>query len=62
MMRDDYLNGIIHRGNELAVLEQAAFSFPKKDSLIRWVVAAAFGMLFSMIPSVCSAQAFFQII
>jgi hypothetical protein len=23
MMRDDYLNEIIHRGNELAVLEQA---------------------------------------
>ena len=62
MMRDDYLNEIIHRGNELAVLEQAALSFPKKDSLIRWVVSAAFGVLFSLIPSVCSAQAFFQII
>ena len=61
-MRDDYLNGIIHRGNELAVLEQAALSFPKKNSLIRWAVAAAFGVLFSLIPSVCSAQPFFLII
>ena len=62
MMRDDYLNEIIHRGNELAVLEQAALTFPKKTSPVRWIVAAVCSVLFSLIPSVCSAQAFFQII
>lgn len=62
MMRNNYLNDVIRRGNELAVLEQAALAFPKKNSPVRWIVAAAFGMLFSLIPSACSAQAFFQMI
>ena len=62
MMRNDYLNTVIRRGNELALLEQAALAFPKVSSHARWIVAAAFGVLFSLIPSVCSAQAFFQII
>ena len=62
MMRDNYLNEIIHRGNELAVLEQAALMFPKKNTSVRWIVAAACGVLLSLIPSVCSAQAFFQMI
>ena len=62
MMRNDYLNDVIRRGNELAVLEQAALAFPKKTSPVRWIVAAVFSVLFSLIPSVCSAQAFFQMI
>jgi len=61
-MRNDYLNDVIRRGNELAVLEQAVLSIPRKTSPIRWIVAAAFGVLFSLIPSVCFAQAFFQMI
>lgn len=59
-MRDEYLNQIIRRGNELTVLEQAALSFPKRTSAIRWAVAAAFGMLVTFLPSVCTAHAFFQ--
>ena len=62
MMRDNYLNEIIHRGNELAMLEQAALTFPKKTSPVRWIVVVACSVLFSLIPSVCSAQAFFQMI
>ena len=61
-MRNDYLNSVIRRGNELAVLEQAASSIPQKISPVRWIAAAAFGILFSLIPSVCSAHAFFQMI
>ena len=61
-MNDDYLNEVVHRGNELAVLEQAALVFPKKNSPVRWIVAAAFSLLLSLIPSVCSAQAFFHMI
>ena len=61
-MRNDYLNIVIRRGNELAVLEQAALIYPRKASPVRWIVAAAFGILFSLIPSVCTAQAFLQMI
>ena len=61
-MRNDYLNSVIRRGNELAVLEQAALIYPRKASPVRWIVAAAFGILFSLIPSVCTAQAFLQMI
>lgn len=61
-MRDPYLNDIIHRGNELALLEQAALSVPKKESPVRWIVAAAFGVLVTLFPSVCSAQALLQLI
>ena len=59
-MRDEYLNQIIRRGNELAVLEHAALSYPKNTSVIRWAVAAAFGMLVTFLPSVCTAHTFFQ--
>ena len=62
MMRDQYLNEIIRRGNELAVLEQAALSIPKKSSPVRWIVAAALGVFVTLIPSVCTAHAFFQMI
>ncbi len=61
-MRDQYMNDIIRRGNELSVLEQAALSMPEKASPVRWIVAAVFGTLVALFPSVCTAQAFFQII
>ncbi len=62
MMRDPYLQEIICRGNELILLEQAALSVPKKASPVRWAVAAAFGLLITLLPSVCNAQTFLQMI
>ncbi len=63
MMPDQYLNEIIRRGNELSMLEQAAaLCGPGKSSVVRWAVAAAFGFLVTLLPSVCTAQAFFQMI
>ena len=62
MMRDQYLNDVIHRGSELALLEQAALSIPPKASPVRWIVAAAFGVLVALFPSVCTAQALLQMI
>lgn len=62
MMRDPYLNDIVHRSNELALLEQAVLSVPKKESPVRWIVAAAFGVLVTLFPSVCTAQALLQLI
>ncbi len=61
-MRNEYLNTVIRRGNELTVLEQAALALPEKESPVRWMIAAAFGILVTLFPSVCSAQAFFQMI
>ena len=61
-MRSEYLNTVIRRGNELTVLEQAALALPEKESPVRWMIAAAFGILVTLFPSVCSAQAFFQMI
>ena len=62
MMSNDYLNEVIRRGNELAALDQASLLFPKKESVARWLVAAAFTALVALFPSVCSAHAFFPII
>ena len=62
-MHDDYLNLVIRRGNDLCRLEHAvALSFPKRTAAIRWAVAAAFALLLTLLPSVCSSQAFFQIV
>ena len=61
-MRNQYMNDIIRRGNELSLLEQAALSLPEKTSPVRWIVAAAFCALVALFPSVCTAQAFFQMI
>ena len=61
-MRDEYLNRIIRRGNELAVLEQAALSYPKSTSVIRWVVAAALGTLATLVPYACTAHPSYQML
>jgi len=61
-MRDSYLNKIILRSNELALLEQAAVTVPKKESPVRWIVAAAFGVFVTLFPSVCTAQSVLQLI
>ena len=61
MMRNDYLDHVIRRGNELSMLEQAAaLCRPRKTDAVRWAVAAAFALLVTLLPSVCAAQAFFQ--
>ncbi|MBO6092418.1 MAG: hypothetical protein J6P40_02155 [Oscillospiraceae bacterium] len=61
MMHDEYLTEVIRRGNELTLLEQAASLTPSgHSSAVRWIVATACGLLFTLIPSVCGAQAFFQ--
>ena len=42
-MRDDYLNQVICRGNELSLLDRAATcSLPARKSTVRWAVAAGF--------------------
>ena len=61
MMRNDYMDRVIRRGNELELLDRAAaFCRPRKASAVRWAVAAAFCLLVTLLPSVCTAHAFFQ--
>ena len=61
-MRNEYLSEVVRRGNELNLLEEAALVFPRKSNSVRWIVAAAFGALLTLIPSACTAQAFLRII
>ncbi len=62
-MRNEYLDKVIRRGNELNLLEQAASqAAPGRTAVVRWAVAAAFTLLMTLLPSVCSAHAFFQMI
>lgn len=61
-MRNDYLSQVIRRSQELSILERAALSFPEKSSPLRWIVAGACGVLVTLFPAVCTAQAFFQMI
>ncbi len=56
MMRDGYLNEVVRRGNELNALERAALYDPGRTNLIRWAVGAAFGLLVTLLPAVCSAR------
>jgi len=53
---------VISRGNELALLEQASVCLPEKSSAVRWAVAAALGVLCTLLPSVTAAQVCFMII
>lgn len=61
-MRSDYMNEVIRRGNELTLLDRAASNLEKDVSLVRWIVGAAFGVLVTFFPAICSAQAFFGMI
>ena len=61
MMREDYLDQVIRRGRELASLERAADSFASAgNGALRWIVAAAFGLLVTLFPSVCAAHTLLQ--
>ena len=56
-MREDYLDQVIRRGRELAALEKAADHFvPAGGTALRWIVAAAFGLLAALFPSVSAAR------
>ncbi len=60
-MREDYLDRVIRRGRELALLEGAADRFtPAGSAALRWIVAAAFGLLVALFPSVCAAYTLLQ--
>lgn len=62
-MRDDYLNDVIRRGNTLNMLEKASSMVPAaRLTAVRWVVAGAFGLLVTLLPSVCTAQSFLYMI
>ena len=52
-MRDEYLNQVIRRGNELSVLDQAARRLENlktsRGGALRWAVAAGLGLLTALI-------------
>lgn len=56
MNNKDYLKKIVLRGNELAVLDQAAENLCKEHPLIRLVLAVAAGCATLLMPAVSAAQ------
>lgn len=56
MNNEDYLKKIVIRGNELAVLDQAAENLCKEHPLIRLVLAVAAGCATLLMPAVSAAQ------
>ena len=56
-MNNTYLDQVIRRGNELNLLEQAAVCFLERSGVMRWEIAAALGLIFTLLPSVTAAQA-----
>ena len=56
-MNNTYLDQVIRRGNELNLLEQAAVCFLERSGVMRWAIAAALGLIFTLLPSVTAAQA-----
>ena len=56
MNNEDYLKKIVLRGNELALLDQAAENLSKEHPLIRLVLAVAAGCATLLMPAVSAAQ------
>lgn len=56
-MNNTYLDQVVRRGNDLNMLEQAAVCFPERSGVMRWVIATALGLIFTLLPSVTAAQA-----
>jgi len=62
-MHDEYLNDVVRRANTLNILEQAAaLNQTGRFNVVRWVVAAAFGLLATLLPSACTAQTLLPLI
>ena len=57
-MKDKYLQDVISRSNELALLDRAARLLPERSTAGRWIVAAALGLLTVLYPAFGAAQVF----
>jgi hypothetical protein len=61
-MKETYLQDVLRRAGELAVLDRAAAVMPDRVSAGKWILAAALGVVSILYPAVSAAQVLTQLI
>ena len=61
-MKETYLQDVLRRAGELAMLDRAAAVMPDRVSAGKWILAAALGIISVLYPAVSAAQVFTQLI
>ena len=60
-MKEQYLQNVLRRADELALLDQAAAVMPDRASAGKWILAAALGLISLLYPAVSAAQVLTQL-
>ena len=61
-MKEQYLQNVLRRAGELALLDQAAAVMPDRASAGKWIPAAALGLISLLYPAMSAAQTLTQLI
>ena len=61
-MKEKYLQNVLQRAGEIALLDRAAAVLPERTSAGKWILAAALGIISVLYPAVSAAQAITQLI
>ena len=61
-MKEQYLQSVLRRADELALLDQAAAVIPDRASIGKWILAAALGLISLLYPAMSAAQTLTQLI
>ena len=61
-MKEKYLQSVLQRAGEIALLDRAAAVLPERVSAGKWILAAALGIISVLYPAVSAAQAITQLI
>ena len=60
-MRDDYLDKVLLRADELTALSAAAALKKDRSAALKWAVAVSFGLLTALLPAAGAAQSLMMI-
>ena len=60
-MKEQYLQNVLRRAGELALLDRAAAVMPDRASAGKWILAAALGLISLLYPAVSAAQVLTQL-
>ena len=61
-MKETYLQDVLRRAGEIALLDRAAAVLPERASAGKWILAAALGIFSVLYPAVSAAQVLTQLI
>ena len=61
-MKEQYLQNVLRRAGELALLDKAAAVIPDRASAGKWILAAALGLISLLYPAMSAAQTLTQLI